>query len=129
VSLGRRGAEKACIAWLAGVAVRDPAILAAAEVSTARNIEASGLDARSHAMVRLAAAVTACDCGGQTAGYEQQVSAALDQGVSLDEIVGVFVALLPMLGAERIAAAAPDVLRVLTRANADLPANRLPGYT
>jgi alkylhydroperoxidase/carboxymuconolactone decarboxylase family protein YurZ len=79
-------------------------------------------------MVRLAAAVTACDCGGQAAGYEQQVSAALDQGVSLDEIVGVFVALLPVLGAERIAAAAPDVLRALTQANADLPANQLPGY-
>jgi alkylhydroperoxidase/carboxymuconolactone decarboxylase family protein YurZ len=78
-------------------------------------------------MVRLAAAVTACDCGGQAAGYEQQVSGALDHGVSPDEIVGIFVALLPTVGAERIAAAAPAVLRALTEANPGLPGNRLPG--
>jgi len=120
VSPGRPGTEKALIAWLADVAVHDPAALASADGSPARNIEASGLDARSHAMVRLAAAVTACDCGGRATGHEQQVSAALDHGVSLDEIVGVFVALLPTVGAERMAAAAPAVLRALTQADPGL---------
>jgi alkylhydroperoxidase/carboxymuconolactone decarboxylase family protein YurZ len=120
VSPGRPRTEKARIAWLADIAVHDPAALADADGSPARNIEVSGLDARSHAMVRLAAAVTACDCGGQAARYEQQVSAALDHGVSLGEIVGVFVALLPTVGAERIAAAAPAVLRALTQAKPDL---------
>jgi alkylhydroperoxidase/carboxymuconolactone decarboxylase family protein YurZ len=119
VSLGGGGTEKACLAWLADLALRDPAVLTCANTSTAGNIEASGLDARSHAMVRLAAAVTACACRGQAAGYEQQVSAALDHGVSLDEIVGVLVALLPTVGSERIAAAAPALLHALTQASAN----------
>jgi alkylhydroperoxidase/carboxymuconolactone decarboxylase family protein YurZ len=110
VSLGRGGTEKARVTWLAGLAAHDPAVTARAEIPTAGNIETSGLDARSHAMVRLAAAVTAGDGGEQPSGFEQPVSAALDHGVSLDEIAGIFVALLPTVGAERLAAAARAVL-------------------
>jgi alkylhydroperoxidase/carboxymuconolactone decarboxylase family protein YurZ len=85
--------------------------LACTEFSTASSIETSGLDARSHAMVRLAAAVTAGDCGEQGSWYEQQIDVALDHGVSLDEIVGIFVALLPMVSADRITTAATALLQ------------------
>ena len=60
-------------------------------------------------MVRVAAAVTAGDCGEQGSWYEQ-VNVALDHGVSLDEIVGVFVALLPVVSADRISTAAATLL-------------------
>lgn len=62
-------------------------------------------------MVRLAAVVTAGDCGEQGSWYEQQINVALDHGVSLDEIVGIFVALLPMVSADRITTAATALLQ------------------
>jgi 4-carboxymuconolactone decarboxylase len=121
VSFGRRG--KQCVAWLAGVAAGNPDVLAAAQGPAARNIEASGLDARSHALVRLAASVAAGDCGQPATACEQHVTTALDCGVTLDEIVGIFVALLPTVGTARVVAAAPAVLGALSRATADLPAS------
>ena len=54
---------------------------------------------------------------------EQHVITALDCGVTLNEIVGIFVALLPTVGTARVVAAAPAVLGALSRAAADLPAS------
>lgn len=121
MSFGRRGKE--CVAWLAGVAAGNPDVLAAAQGPAARNVEASGLDARSHALVRLAASVAAGDCGQPATACEQHVTTALDCGVTLDEIVGIFVALLPTVGTAHVVAAAPAVLGALSRATADLPAS------
>lgn len=126
MSFGRRGDETS-IAWLTGVAAGDPAAIASACGPADRNIEASGLDARSHALVRLAADVAAGDYGRPATAHEQHVTYALDHGVTLDEIVGIFVALLPTVGAERVALAAPAVLAALSLAAADLPPSRLPG--
>jgi len=52
-------------------------------------IEKSGLDPRTHALVRLAALVAA---GETQASCDQAVAAALDHGVTRDEIAGVLVA-------------------------------------
>jgi alkylhydroperoxidase/carboxymuconolactone decarboxylase family protein YurZ len=51
-----------------------------------------GLDMRTHALVRLAALVTADE---PQAGYDQAVATALDHGVTRDEIAGMLVALRP----------------------------------
>jgi alkylhydroperoxidase/carboxymuconolactone decarboxylase family protein YurZ len=104
--------------WLAGVAAGDPAVWPAACGPAADNIDASWLDARSHALVRLAAYVAAGAGSGSAAACEQSVTAALDQGVTVDEIVGVFVTLLPTADAEHVAAAASAVLSVLSQATA-----------
>ena len=68
--------------------------------------DASGLDARTSALVRLAGLV-ALQSSPQT--YEWGVAAALDTGCSSAEVVAVLAALAPLVGAARISSAAVDV--------------------
>ncbi len=93
--------------WLAGAAASDPHVLARALDPVACNIDLSGLDIRTHALVRLAALVAA---GESRDPVRSACEAALDRGVTGAEITGVLVALLPALGADSIAAAAATVL-------------------
>jgi alkylhydroperoxidase/carboxymuconolactone decarboxylase family protein YurZ len=104
--------------WLASFAAADPAVLAAATCAQDDNIEESGLDVRTHAMVCLAALVTA---GVRGAAYDQHIAAALDHGVTLDEIAGVLCALVPIAGAARVTAAAPVILAAIERGTDDRP--------
>lgn len=67
---------------------------------------APSLDARSVALLRMAASV-ATGSVGQV--WRQRVGDALDAGVTFDEIVAALVALVPTIGTERIAAVAPDI--------------------
>jgi alkylhydroperoxidase/carboxymuconolactone decarboxylase family protein YurZ len=67
----------------------------------------------------LASLVTA---GAPGKGYDRQIAAALVQGVTLDEIIGVLVALLPTVGVTRVTEAAPDIYGAISRVAADLPA-------
>lgn len=105
--------------WLAGVAAGGPVIPAPGIGPEADNIDESGLDVRTYALVRLAALVAAGEPGE---GYDRHVAAALDQGVTLDEIIGVLVALLPTVGVTRVTEAAPDIFGAIGRVAADLPA-------
>jgi alkylhydroperoxidase/carboxymuconolactone decarboxylase family protein YurZ len=104
--------------WLAGVAAGDPAILSAATAGD-DNIDESGLDARTHAMVCLAALVAA---GERETAWDQHVATALDHGVTPDEIAGVLVALLPTAGAARVTAAALVIRAAIERVAGDVPA-------
>ncbi len=99
-----------------GTAARRP------EAGTADDsIEQSGLDARTHALVRLAATVAAGEPGQE---YDHDVAAALDQGVTAEEMTGVLVALLPRVGAARVCAAAPVLLSAIDRVTAGPSAAR-----
>jgi alkylhydroperoxidase/carboxymuconolactone decarboxylase family protein YurZ len=99
--------------WLASVAAGDPVILASATCPKDDNIEESGLDVRTHAMVCLAALVAAGESG---TAYDEHIAIALDHGVTLGEIAGVLVALLPTAGAARVTAAAPAIIAAIDRA-------------
>lgn len=111
-------ADRAGLAgWLASVAAGDPVILASAAFPKDDNIEESGLDVRTHAMVCLAALVVA---GASGAAFDEHVAIALDHGVTLGEIAGVLVALLPTVGAARVSSAAPAILAAIDRAAADV---------
>ncbi len=106
--------------WIAGVtacdpAVRDQAIASAAGPIEESNIDESGLDMRTHALVRLAALVSASERG---TAYDEYVTTALDHGVTPGEIVGVLVALHPMVGTARITETAGAVLGAIDRASA-----------
>jgi alkylhydroperoxidase/carboxymuconolactone decarboxylase family protein YurZ len=81
----------------------------------ADNIEKSGLDSRTHALVGLAALVTAGESQG---AYDQAVATALDHGVTLGEIAGVLVALVPTAGGDRVSAAEPAIQGAIDRATA-----------
>ena len=93
-----------CEALLRRLAVLDePTIVA---VLAGQVGDASGLDARTSALVRLAGLV-ALQSSPQT--YEWGVAAALDSGCREDEVVAVLVALAPVVGAARVSSAAVNV--------------------
>jgi alkylhydroperoxidase/carboxymuconolactone decarboxylase family protein YurZ len=98
--------------WLAG---QPAAGWPPGPATPAGNIDDSGLDARTHALVRLAARIAGGECG---ASCDEQVAAALDHGVTADEIAGVLVALLPALDAAHLRDAASCVLGAVARATA-----------
>jgi alkylhydroperoxidase/carboxymuconolactone decarboxylase family protein YurZ len=93
--------------WLAGAAASNPDVLAHAMGPEAGTIDLSGLDIRTRALVRLAALVAV---GESRDPIRSACETALDRGVTGAEITGMLVALLPVLGADRIAAAALTVL-------------------
>jgi 4-carboxymuconolactone decarboxylase len=64
------------------------------------------LDAKSLALVRLAGLISV---ESAPASYQWGVAAALAAGASDGEIVGVLVALAPIVGTARVTSAAPDV--------------------
>lgn len=68
-------------------------------------VEASGLDPKSSALVRLGALV-ALDVG--YASYHWAVQWALAAGATADEIVGTLMAVAPITGVARVVAAAPE---------------------
>jgi alkylhydroperoxidase/carboxymuconolactone decarboxylase family protein YurZ len=70
------------------------------------NIEASGLDPKTHALARLGALI-AMDAA--TASYQWNVGMALAAGATLDEIVGVLIAVAPTVGLARAVSAAPEL--------------------
>jgi 4-carboxymuconolactone decarboxylase len=113
-----RNGQGSLAEWLAGVAAGGPAVPAPGLGLEADNIDESGLDVRTYALVCLAAAVAA---GGSRDGYDRHVAAALDRGVTPDEIIGVLVALLPTVGVTRVTEAAPDVFGAVRRVAAGLP--------
>jgi alkylhydroperoxidase/carboxymuconolactone decarboxylase family protein YurZ len=119
-----RGGQASLTEWLAGVAAGGPAVPAPGSGPEADNIDESGLDVRSYALVRLASLMTA---GVPGEGYDRHIAAALDRGVTLDEIIGVLVALLPTVGVARVAEAAPDVFGAISRVAAGLPAAQRSG--
>jgi 4-carboxymuconolactone decarboxylase len=68
--------------------------------------EASGLDPKSYALVRLGAIVA---IGAAPVTYQWATEAALSAGASDDEIIGTLVTVAPVVGTGRVVAAAPDI--------------------
>lgn len=72
--------------------------------------ERSGLDARSFALVKLAALIA---LDAPPASYVWQVANALDAGATPADLVGVLIAIAPQVGGPRIVAAAPELMVAL----------------
>lgn len=70
------------------------------------NVEASGLDPKTHALARLGALV-ALDAA--PASYRATVGMALSAGSTVDDIVGVLIAVAPTVGLARVVSAAPAI--------------------
>ena len=66
----------------------------------------SGLDPRSHALVRIATLI-AVDAAPPS--YMSAVSAALDADLSMEQIVGTLIAVMPIVGVARVVSAAPKL--------------------
>jgi 4-carboxymuconolactone decarboxylase len=88
------------------LAIRDGASIDPLIVDDERNLAASRLDPKAHALARVAALVA---IDAPTPSYLDPVDAAREAGASDDEIVGTLVALLPIVGPPRIVSAAPKL--------------------
>jgi 4-carboxymuconolactone decarboxylase len=74
------------------------------------NIEASGLDRATYALVKIAALIT---MDAAPASFVWQVNLAREAGVTPAEMTGVLVALAPTIGIARTVAAAPELALAL----------------
>ena len=73
-------------------------------------IDASHLDPKTHALLRLAASL-AIDAAPSS--YQSSVGVALAAGASIDEIVGSLIAVAPTIGLARVVSAAPELALAL----------------
>ncbi len=92
---------------LLGISVGDLDILDAAIGLRGLSREATGLDGRSFALVKIAALIA---LDAPPASYAWQIANALEEGVTPEEILGVLRAVAPQVGAPKIVAAAPEIM-------------------
>jgi len=97
-------------ATLHGLAINDGSVITSLLEMQLENIAASGLDPRTHALVRLAALVT---LDAAPASFVWQVGVALESGVKPEEMTGVLIALAPTVGFARIVSTAPELALAL----------------
>lgn len=67
----------------------------------------TGLDARTFALVKLAALVA---LDAPPASYARQIASAVESGVTAEDCLGVLKAIAPQVGGPRVIAAAPEIL-------------------
>ena len=95
---------------LGGLALGDPDLMAAGLEMREDLRQRSGLDARTYALVKLAA-IMALDA--PPASYLWQVANAVEAGATAQEMAGVLIAIAPQIGGPRLTAAAPELMVAL----------------
>ncbi|HEY2006145.1 MAG TPA: carboxymuconolactone decarboxylase family protein [Solirubrobacteraceae bacterium] len=95
---------------LTGVATGDVSLLD--EILGLREVEmeASTLDSRTFALVKIAALIA---LDAPPASYVWQVGNALNDGASPEDILAVLRAIAPQVGGPRVVAAAPEIMLAL----------------
>jgi 4-carboxymuconolactone decarboxylase len=88
------------------LAIRDDTFVGGLLASDDANLAASGQDAKTHALVRLAALVSV---DAATPSYLASIDAARASGATDAEIVGTLVSLIPIVGVARVVSAAPKL--------------------
>jgi 4-carboxymuconolactone decarboxylase len=88
------------------LAVRDDRYIAGVLGSERENAALAGIDARAHAFARIGALVA---LNAAPPAYMYAVEDALNAGASYEEIVGVLIAVLPLVGVARVVSAAPNL--------------------
>jgi 4-carboxymuconolactone decarboxylase len=92
------------------LAVRDDRYIDALLSEERANATLSGIDAKSHALLRIAALI-ALDAAPPS--YMNAVEAGLEAGACYDEIVGTLIAVIPIVGVARVVSAAPNLALAL----------------
>ncbi len=95
---------------LSGLALGDLDVLGEALELREAAMESSGLDARSFALVKIAALVA---LDSPPASYLWQISNAVAAGATPHDILGVLRAVAPQVGGPRTVAAAPEIMIAL----------------
>jgi 4-carboxymuconolactone decarboxylase len=92
---------------LSGISSGDLSFLEDAVGLRELNREGSGLDARTFALVKIAALIA---LDAPPASYGWQIANALEEGVTPEDLIGVLRAVAPQVGGPRIVAAAPELM-------------------
>jgi alkylhydroperoxidase/carboxymuconolactone decarboxylase family protein YurZ len=95
---------------LRGISVGDTPLLERLLSMQLENLEASGLDPRSYAMVKIATLIAV---DAPPASYVAQLAFAHEAGLTAEEIIGVLVAAAPQVGIPKVVAAAPEIMLAL----------------
>ncbi len=95
---------------LAGISAGDVTILEEALGLRQAARELTGLDARTFALVKIAALIA---LDAPPASYAWQVGNALDEGATPEEVLGVLRAVAFQVGGPRVVAAAPEIMLAL----------------
>lgn len=92
---------------LSGISAGDVNLLEGAMGLREAQLEASGLDARTFGLVKVAALIA---LDAPPASYAWQVANALEGGATAEDILGVLRAVAPQVGGPRVVAAAPEIM-------------------
>jgi 4-carboxymuconolactone decarboxylase len=88
------------------LALQDEAFVESVLAMRLDNSRASGLDPKTHALVRLGALVA---LGAAPVSFQCTIDAALAAGASDDEIVGALIAVAPVVGFAKVISATPKI--------------------
>src|SRR5947209_11694743 len=92
---------------LSGISTGDVGLLDSALGLREQQLERTGLDARTFALVKVAALIAV---DAPPASYAWQVANALDDGATPEDILGVLRAIAPQVGGPKVVAAAPEIM-------------------
>ena len=95
---------------LSGLSAGDRDVLETVVGLREANREVSGLDPRTFALVKIASLIA---LDAPPASYTWQVGAALAEGVTPEDILGVLRAVAPQVGGPKVIAAAPEIMLAL----------------
>jgi alkylhydroperoxidase/carboxymuconolactone decarboxylase family protein YurZ len=95
---------------LSGLSTGDVDMLEKAIGLREANLESTHLDARTFALVKVAA-IIALDA--PPASYAWQIANAIEEGATPEDILGVLVAVAPQVGGPKVIAAAPEIMLAL----------------
>jgi 4-carboxymuconolactone decarboxylase len=93
-------------ATLRKLAVRDDSYIASLLADDRASAVEAGLDARTHALVRVGALI-AIDAAPPS--YMSAAESALETGATYEELVGTLIAVMPVVGVARVVSAAPNL--------------------
>ena len=88
------------------LALHDETCIASVLAMDLRDDGGCGLGAKTRALVRLGALLA---LGAAPVSYQWSVGAALDAGATPEEVLGVLIAVAPIIGIARVVLAMPDV--------------------
>ena len=86
--------------------IQDEAVIESLFATRLDNLESSGLDPKTHALVRLGALLA---IGAAPVSFHSNVEAALAAGATDDEILGALIAVAPVIGLAKVVSATPNV--------------------
>jgi 4-carboxymuconolactone decarboxylase len=95
---------------LAGISAGDLTMIQEAVGMREAHLASTGLDARTFALVKIAALIA---LDAPPASYAWQVPNALDDGATPEDVLGVLRAVAPQVGGPRVVAAAPEIMLAL----------------